>query len=78
MKPETLVGLKRYVEERVPTGDFLLAVLENNLMEAFGRADEENRADMFEICEYVYNEMPMLCHGSPEKVKAWLYPKKEV
>ncbi|MBI4099599.1 hypothetical protein HY440_01185 [Candidatus Microgenomates bacterium] len=72
MKPETLEGLKRYAEQGIPTGGFLRAVLENNLMEAFGQADIENTADMAEIVGYVYNEMPMSCHGSPEKVKAWL------
>ena len=65
-------SIERYVKEGIPTGDFLRAVLENNLMESFGRADLRNRATLFEICAYIYNEIPASCHGSPEKVKAWL------
>lgn len=75
MTESTLAGLKAYAEERVPTGDFLRAVLENNLMESFGRADSNNTRDMEEIVIYVYNEMPAVCHGSPEKVRLWLAGK---
>lgn len=62
----------RYVNHGIPCGDFLMAVLENNLMGAFGRADDFNRVILFDICEYVYNEMPAGCHGSKEDVKHWL------
>ena len=79
MKQDTLDSLKRYADMGIPTGGFLRAVLENNLMEAFGRADRQNSEDMAEIVGYVYNEMPIGCHGSPEKVRAWLDSfKKEV
>lgn len=72
MKESTKAALDAYANEGVPTGDFLRAVLSDKLMESFGRADAENRRDLFEICDYVYNELPGLCHGSPEKVVAWL------
>jgi hypothetical protein len=52
-------------------GDFLRAVLENNLTEAFGRADDGNARTLHAIVAYVYNELPSPSHGSPEKVKAW-------
>jgi len=65
-------GLDRYVKRGIACGDFLTAVLENNLMEAFGRADDLNRINLFNICKYVYNEMPGACHGSPAKVREWL------
>lgn len=65
-------SLDRYVMHRVPTGNFLCAVLANNLMEAFGRADINNRYLLFDICSYVYNEIPVNCYGSEEKVNAWL------
>lgn len=61
-------------------GGFLLAVLENNLMEAMGRADSYNRATIFQICTFIYNELPHDCHGNPEKVQLWhdkLSPQKE-
>lgn len=72
MKPETKESLDRYATQGVPTGDFLRAVLSNDLTEAFGRADDDNRRDMYDICSYVYNELPSPCHGSPEKVTAWI------
>ena len=72
MKQSTLEGLRRYADHGIPPGDFLRAVLENNLMEAVGRADYENRLYLYEICDYIYNEMPFNCHGSPENVRAWL------
>ncbi len=76
MKESTKSAIDRYVE-RTPTGSFVRAVLENDLMGAMGQADDENRRDLFEICMYVYNEIPGVCHGSREKVDAWLHPKKE-
>lgn len=65
-------GLERYVKERIPTGHFLRAVLENDLTEAFGRADLDNREALFDIVQYVYNELPMTCWGSKDKVNEWL------
>ena len=65
-------GIDRYVKDHCPPGSFLRAVLENDLKESFGRADEDNIRDMFEIVSYCYNEIPIACWGSPEKVKQWL------
>lgn len=64
-------GLDRWANKEGDVGDFLNAVLSNNLMEAVGRADDENKQLLPEICMYVYNEIPSSCHGSPEKVKEW-------
>jgi hypothetical protein len=67
--------LEMYVKERVPPGDFLYAVLTNDLRESFGRADENNRAAMFEIVSWCCNELPSNCWGSRERVQAWLRPE---
>lgn len=72
MKEETKASLDRYVQHRIPTGGFLRAVLSNDLMESFKRADFENTRDMHEIVSYIYNKLPMSCHGSPEAVEKWL------
>jgi len=72
MKQETKDSLDRYAKEGCPTGDFLRAVLANDLMESFGRADIDNREDMFDICSYVYNDTPAACHGSYDKVDKWI------
>lgn len=67
-----LDSLTRYAREGIPTGDFLTAVLQNDLKEAFARADNFSRWAMFAIVKHVYNKMPALCQGSPAKVEAWL------
>ena len=72
MREDIKEAIDRYAKERCPVGDFLTAVLANDLMEAMGRADEDNRKDLFEICSYVYNHIPTMCHGSRKRVKEWL------
>lgn len=61
-----------YVEKGIPGGSFFTAVASNDLMGAFGKADEDNRDAMWEWCNFFYNEVPMECHGSPEIVRAWI------
>jgi len=72
IRPDIRAALARYAREHSGVGGFLRAVLSNDLMEALGRADDENRAAIWEICLYVHNEMPSLCHGSPERYKEWI------
>ncbi len=72
IKKSTMDSIQRYVKDYIRTGDFLYAILTNNLFEAVGRADDENRQTLPEICCYIYNEIPSDCWGSKEKVKAWL------
>ena len=72
IRPDVIKSLQDYAFDGVPTGDFLRAVLENDLMEAFGRADDDNTAALRWIVSYVYNELPAPCHGSPENVSMWL------
>lgn len=65
-------GLVRYVMFGCPVGGFLTAVLSNDLMESSGRADDQSRASMFEICSFLHNDVPGSCHGSPERVREWI------
>ncbi len=68
-------GLDDYAQHGTPTGGFLRAVLANDLMEAVGRADDNNVRLLKEICSYIYNEMPSRhtgCWGSYEAVDAWI------
>lgn len=71
-----LDALKRYTEKHCPVGDFLTAVLENNLSEAVGKADDYNLRNLPAFVGYLYNEAPSQCWGSKEKVKKWLEEKK--
>ena len=73
----TAGGAKRWIENRIMPGDFLTAVIRNDLTGALGRADEENRAAIFDIVSWWYNEAPSPCWGSPEKVKTWANGLKE-
>jgi len=76
MREDIKDALKRYAEHKIMTGDFLKAVLENDLQMAFARADEDNVKDMLQIVRYCYNDLPSECWGSKEKVEAWLTKKE--
>ena len=56
----------------IPTGSFLQYILENDLMGAMGHADHINKYRLHDICSVVYNELPLLCHGSKDEVNKWL------
>jgi len=62
-----------YVQHRTPPASFLQAVLENDLMNAVGRADDENLKRLPSIVHYIYwNVVPISCYGSKEAVATWL------
>lgn len=67
-----LIALVRYLAYGLPTGDFIRAVLENNLIEAFSRADDDNRQKMVHWASAMCNAMPSKSWGSPEAVKTWI------
>ena len=64
-------GMRRYVESGIEPGSFLTAVLCNDLMRAIGVADEINRARLWDICAFLYNEAPSTCFGSVEAFQSW-------
>lgn len=65
-------GLLRYIVDGIGPGDFLSAVLANDLREACGRADGVNRHLLWQYVRWLYNEAPSGCWGSPEEVDHWL------
>jgi hypothetical protein len=67
--------LLRYVNQRISTGDFLKAVLSNDLMNATFKADLSNEKSMVDICKWIYFEAPSMCWGSRERVENWLKNK---
>ncbi|KKN45148.1 hypothetical protein LCGC14_0686010 [marine sediment metagenome] len=70
--PQHIQGaMDRWVEQAIPPGGFLTAVLSNNLRGAFGCADHINLQHMQEIVMYCYWEIPGNCWGSRESVAAW-------
>ena len=75
--PEHLrAGLVAYVKHGQPTGDFLRAVLVNDLSEALARADGVSTLALQSIAGWIYNEAPSPCWGSEEEVAAWLASHK--
>jgi hypothetical protein len=68
-------ALRRYVCDRISPGGFLLAVLQNDLKNACGRADDDNLALLPIYVKWLYNVAPGCCWGSPDAVKAWLADK---
>lgn len=68
----TLESLDLYVNQRISGGGFLDAVLSNNLKDAVSRSDDKNQEGLCQIVKYIYNNAPMSCWGSKEKVDNWL------
>jgi len=67
-------ALTRYWNDRLEPGDFLMAVLENDLVGAFSYADHQNKEAMYAYVMWLYNCPPGRPNGwgSPEAVKKWL------
>lgn len=68
-------GMRRYVENRIPPGSFLLAVLSNDLMRALSHADHINIHRLPDYGKWLYNHAPRQCYGSAENVAEWLERK---
>lgn len=66
------MSLNMYVYYGIMPGGFLTAVLENNLCEAFFRADSRNIKIIENIVKHIYHNIPSMCWGSKEKIKEWL------
>ena len=64
-------GAQRYIESGIAPGDFMSAVICNDLKEAIGRADSTNLPRLLDIVSFWYNEAPSNCWGSREKFLAW-------
>lgn len=64
-------GIRRYIENGSRTGGFLNALLSNDLMDTYRRADLTNRASMANWMRFL-SSMPPGSHGSRSNVKAWI------
>lgn len=71
IRGDVIESLVRYVVRGIPTGGFLRAVLSNDLMGAYSRADLDNIRSMRAIVTYVYSRCPMDCRGSHEVIDEW-------
>lgn len=66
------IPMVEYVQNRRKPGDFLTAVITNNLKNAIGYADETNLPLLKLYVWWFYNVAPANCQGSVEKMNAWL------
>lgn len=64
--------IKRYVIEKVRPGDFLSAIIKNDLRNAIGHADSENLPLIKLYVQWFYNRAPMACTGSESAMNSWL------
>ena len=76
--PDVIDSLKRFANDGVNPGDFLLAVIANDLVEAFGRADEHSIDNMPHIVAWVYNYMPIVACKSYENANKWMSERRRV
>lgn len=68
-------GAKRYIEQGIKPGGFLTAVIQNNLKEAVGKADDEMIRVIPSIVGWFYNEAPYDCWGSKNDMRKWIQLK---
>lgn len=65
-------GIKGYVLDGRPVGEFLTALFENNFLQSVGRADRTNQFLLPVYAQLIYNATPTNCHGSVQKVTDWI------
>jgi hypothetical protein len=70
-------ALKRYVLEGVAPGQFLTAVITNDLQRAVNHADSENAPLLKVYVQWFYNVAPAGCWGSRAVMLAWINQQTE-
>jgi len=70
--PYLMEALQRYIAHGYAPGNFLLAVLRNDLKAAVAHADLANQAILPVYVRFLYNRAPWACWGSPAHVTAWV------
>lgn len=70
-------ALREYIDSGIRPGDFLTAVICNDLVQAVAKADDTNMANLPAFASYLYNEAPRQCWGSDEAMKRWISDKED-
>lgn len=74
--PEYMVGaVRRYIEHGIEPGDFLSALICNDLSSTFAYADHNNVRLIHNYVRFFYNYAPSECWGSHEKFNNWVKNK---
>lgn len=69
-------ALERYTNERIETGGFLRAVLENDLRCAFKRTIPGSEHQLRALIDYCFEHLPRRAWGTPDAVRLWLEEKR--
>jgi len=64
-------GMRLWIENGIPPGGFLQAVLRNDFCGAIVRADSINEHHLRAYAQFLHYEAPPDCWGSEQKVIAW-------
>lgn len=74
--PAHMIGIvRRYIEHGVEPGNFLEAMLTNDLRGACYYADTTNRHAIFNYVMFFHNYAPSECWGSKQRFEAWMKQK---
>lgn len=65
-------GVLRYLVDHVRPGQFLSAVLRNDLADAVLRGDDQSLAGLRDLVLFLHNHAPAQSHGSEANFDAWL------
>ena len=65
-------AIRRYIEHGIRPGGFLEAVLANDLIGAFSRADMVNKNHIGDFAAFIYNDIPSPAWGSYAAVARWV------
>ncbi len=71
--PERMArAIIKYIWQGQPVGDFLQAVIANDLMDAACRADDVNIHLLKQYCKFFFNVAPGGCFGSRDIYTEWM------
>lgn len=68
--------IKRYVIEKLRPGDFLSAIITNDLRGAVNHADAVNLPLIKLYVQWFFNRAPSACYGSSRQMEEWLARKE--
>lgn len=65
-------GIQKYIEHGIPPGNFLEAVLCNDLKGACFSGDPFTVKYLPTLVRWLWNYAPLNCHGADHKVRTWI------
>lgn len=70
-------GIKLYLERGIQPGDFLTAIICNDLKTAVMQADHNNILNLPAYVAYFYWEVPAVAWGSKKIMQQWMKERRE-